>query len=204
MVFPYTRGVPETPERPPDLVVTERLRLERLRSSHAPALFATVTRTWATLHPWLPWAMQPPTFEGQQEFVKTAERTWEDGSDCPYAIVLGAELVGMTGLHRRQGPETLEIGYWLDAAQTGQGLVTEATQALTDVALGGGAQPGLTGIDEIVIHCDVDNVASAGVPRRLGFTLVGLREVPPVAPLETGRQQIWRMRRQDWPTARQR
>jgi RimJ/RimL family protein N-acetyltransferase len=75
---------------------------------------------------------------------------------------------------------------------------------LTDVALGGGAQPGLTGIEEIVIHCDVDNVASAGVPRRLGFTLVGLREVPPVAPLETGRQQIWRMRRQDWPTARQR
>lgn len=203
MVAAYTGEVPETPARPPDLVETARLRLERLRLAHAPALFATVMRTWPTLHPWLPWAKEPPTLEGQQEFVRTAERTWEDGSDCPYAIVLGDALVGMTGLHRRQGPETLEIGYWLDSAQTGLGLVTEATQALTDVALGGGAQPGLAGIEDIVIHCDVDNVASAGVPRRLGFSFTGIREMPAMAPLETGRQQIWRMRREDWPTARQ-
>lgn len=195
--------MPETRQRPPDLVETARLRLERLRCTHAPALFATVTRTWDTLHPWMPWALQPPTLDGQQEFTRSCEPTWEDGSDRPYAMVLEGELVGMIGLHRRGGPETLEIGYWLEVARTGQGLVTEASRALTDVVLGGPAQPGLVGVDEVVIHCDVDNVASAGVPRRLGYTLTGIRETPATAPSETGRQQIWRMRRQDWPTARQ-
>jgi RimJ/RimL family protein N-acetyltransferase len=196
--------VAETPARPPDVVQTPRLRLERLRLSDAPALFATVTRTWDTLHPWMPWALERPTLEGQRAFVESAERTWEDGSDCPYAMLLSGELVGVIGLHRRQGPETLEIGYWLEQARTGQGLVTEAARALTDVALGGAEQTGLAGIEEVVIHCDEDNAASAGVPRRLGFALAGMREAPAVAPRETGRQQIWRMRRTDWPAARQR
>lgn len=163
-----------------------------------------MVRTWETLHPWMPWALEPPTLEGQREFAGSAERTWEDGSDCPYAILLGEQLVGVIGLHRRAGPETLEIGYWLEQAQTGRGLVTEAAGALTDVALGGGAHPGLAGIEQVVIHCDQDNAPSAGVPRRLAFVLVGMREAPAVAPRETGHQQIWRMRRRDWPAARQR
>ena len=190
------------PTRPPELIETARLRLERLRSTHAPALFATVSRTWSTLHPWLPWAAQLPTLAGQEEFTRSSERTWEDGSDRPYAMVLGDELVGVIGLHRRGGPHTLEIGYWLEAARTGHGLMTEATRALTDVALGGGGRPGLTDVDEVIIHCDVDNVASAGVPRRLGYALTGIREMPASAPRETGRQQIWRMDRQDWPGVR--
>ena len=180
------------------------MRLARLRPAHAPALFATVTRTWETLHSWMPWALERPTLEGQREFAESAEATWRDGSDCPYVMLLSGELVGVIGLHRRQGPETLEIGYWLEQARTGQGLVTEAARALTDVALGGGGHPGMERIESVVIHCDQDNTASAGVPRRLGFALAGMRAAPAVAPRETGRQQIWRMRRQDWPTARQR
>lgn len=196
--------MPNTPERPPELVLTDRLHLERLRLAHAPALFATVARTWETLHPWMPWAFEPPTLEGQREFAGSAERSWEDGSEFLYAIVLGDQLVGVIGLHRRAGPESLEIGYWLEEEQTGQGLMTEAARALTDVALGGGAHFGMNGIEEVVIHCDRDNRASAGVPRRLAYVLAGLREAPAVAPRETGHQQIWRMRRQDWPTRRDR
>ena len=64
------------------------------------------------------------------------------------------------------------------------------------------ALDGMPGVDEVIIHCDQDNSASAGVPRRLGYELVGMRDAPALAPRETGRQQIWRMRRQDWPSAR--
>jgi RimJ/RimL family protein N-acetyltransferase len=200
-VTAYTGRVPDIEQRPPDVVETARLRLERLRLRHAPELFAAVARTWETLHPWMPWALERPTLEGQQGFAESAERTWADGSDCPYVMLRDGQLVGVIGLHRRAGPETLEIGYWLDAAQTGQGLMTEATRALTEVALGAGAGPGMPGIDEVIIHCDQDNSASAGVPRRLGYELVGMRDAPALAPRETGRQQIWRMRRQDWPSA---
>ena len=66
----YIGRVPESSQQPPDLVETPRLRLQRLRTTHAAALFATVSRTWATLHPWMPWALEPPTPEGQQDFAR--------------------------------------------------------------------------------------------------------------------------------------
>jgi RimJ/RimL family protein N-acetyltransferase len=59
----------------------------------------------------------------------------------------------------------IEIGYWVRADACGRGLATEATQAVIALALG------LPDIDRLTIHCDERNVASAAIPRRLGFRL---------------------------------
>ncbi|WP_019229166.1 GNAT family N-acetyltransferase, partial [Sedimentibacter sp. B4] len=66
-------------------------------------------------------------------------------------------------LHRRVGPDGLEIGYWLDAAHTGVGLATEAVGGLTAVALA------LPEVERVEIHTDEGNARSAAVPRRLGY-----------------------------------
>jgi RimJ/RimL family protein N-acetyltransferase len=60
--------------------------------------------------------------------------------------------------------DRVEIGYWLDAAVTGHGFATEAAVALVAVA---DAMPGLARVE---IRCDVNNVASAAIPQRLGFS----------------------------------
>jgi RimJ/RimL family protein N-acetyltransferase len=56
-------------------------------------------------------------------------------------------------------------------------------------------------IEEVHIHCDEANVASAAVPHRLGFRLARVVDDEVTAPAEVGRRMEWVMGRQDW-TAR--
>ena len=93
-----------------------------------------------------------------------------------YGLFLDGEVVGGTGLHGRIGPGGFEIGYWVTAERTRQGIATEAARALTAVAAD---RPG---IDRVEIHHDQDNVASAGIPRALGYEMVEHRAVEPTAP----------------------
>jgi RimJ/RimL family protein N-acetyltransferase len=98
------------------------------------------------------------------------------------------EVLGGVGLYRRIGPGGLEIGYWVRSDQVGQGLATEAAQAMTDVGFM------LTGIERMEIHCDPLNRPSIAVPKKLGYelaeTLVDHAVGPTGAPRDT---MIWRL-----------
>lgn len=59
-----------------------------------------------------------------------------------------------------------ELGYWLRADATGQGLVVEGARAALAVAAG------LNRFGHVEIRCDLRNAPSVAVARRLGFTLV--------------------------------
>jgi RimJ/RimL family protein N-acetyltransferase len=72
--------------------------------------------------------------------------------------------LGSTGLHTRRGPQAREIGYWIHVDHVGQGYATEASAALTKVAFK------IDGMDRVEIHCDPANLASAAVPKKLGYT----------------------------------
>ena len=85
----------------------------------------------------------------------------------------------------RIGPDGLEIGYWLDGAHTGRGLVTEAADLLTAAGLG------LDGIERVEIHCDQANVRSAAVPARLGYRLDRIEPDEVRTPAESGHSMIW-------------
>ena len=74
---------------------------------------------------------------------------------------------GVAELMTRLGPEQLEIGYWIHRDFTNQGLVTEATAALIKVAVE------IMRVHRLEVHCDPRNVASAAIPRKLGFTHEG-------------------------------
>jgi RimJ/RimL family protein N-acetyltransferase len=137
------------------------------------------------LRPWMAWADQ-----GRADlvtFLRTAVEKWDAAEEFSYLFVSadGGRVLGAGGLHRRAGPEALEIGYWLRAGETGRGVITAAAGALTEAALT------LDGIERVEIHCDEGNVRSAAVPRRLGYTLAEVREKPPVAPAERGREMVW-------------
>lgn len=183
-------------DRLPEQTATERLLLRRLTPADEPAMNAGITASLEHLRPWMPWASHEPlSAVDRLAVVATWEQEWRDGGDLIYGVFLGDDYIGNIGLHRRGTADLLEIGYWVHVDHTGHGYITEASEALTNMAF---EQPG---IDRVEIHNDRANVASGAVPRRLGFTLA--REVAKEidAPGETGVESQWAMTREEW-TAR--
>jgi RimJ/RimL family protein N-acetyltransferase len=107
----------------------------------------------------------------------------------PEDVLALSDAVAESSEHLR--PWMAWIG-WVHPHFTRRGLATTAVRLLTDTALT------LPGITHVEIHHDKANVASAGVPRRLGFWL--LAEVPDEieAPAEFGVECQWRMDQQRW------
>ena len=70
------------------------------------------------------------------------------------AAVGGRRVVGGSGLHRRIGPDGLEIGSWVRRDFVRRGIASSAAAWLTDLAF---ARPD---IDRVEIHRDRANVAS--------------------------------------------
>jgi len=132
----------------------------------APNLKAAIDSSLEHLRRWMPWALDEPSELGQLTDRLTAFRAaFLSGDDFVYGIFDPAEteVLGGSGLHPRIGPGGLEIGYWIRADLLQRGLATEAARALT---LAGLAIPG---VGRIEIRCDPQNVASAAIPRRLGY-----------------------------------
>jgi RimJ/RimL family protein N-acetyltransferase len=75
-------------------------------------------------------------------------------------------------------------------------LATEVARQLCERAF---ADPA---IDRVEVHHDRANVASAGVPRKLGFELVGDTPRAPQAPGEEGVERVWRVSRAGWTARR--
>ena len=177
----------------PERIVTRRLVLRRWRREDAPLLKRAIDENLDHLRAWMPWAMdEPSSLEVIEERLARFASGFDSADDWTVGIFSPAEdtVLGGAGLHRRAGPDTLEIGYWIDANHTRRGYATEAAQALMRAGFA------LPEIERIEIHCDPRNVASAGVPRKLGFRHVATLEnnttTPTGAPRDT---MVWEMTR---------
>ncbi len=174
----------------PAEVVDGELVLRWWRVDDVEAMADAVTASIEHLRPWMPWiAFEPQSLEDRRGVIEGWEADRRAGGDVVYGLWIGGALVGGIGLHRRIGPDALEIGYWVHVDHVGRGLAGRAARVLTDLALA------VPGIDRVEIHHDPANVRSGRVPEKLGFTRVGEIEVEATAPGETGRRVVWRMER---------
>ena len=114
----------------------------------------------------MPWAMLEPIGLNQRiEYMRRARASFDNDKDYVFGVFDRAErrVLGGCGLHKRSTPNSLEIGYWIRADSLRQGLCTELSAVLTHVALQ------RCGVERVDIHCDPDNLASRGVPAKLGY-----------------------------------
>lgn len=142
--------------------------LRAWRVDDAPALAMTLAANDAHLRAWTPWVVDGRV-PGQSLEERLAQHAddFAAGRAWVYGIYAGdgTEVLGGCGLYARVGPAALEIGYWLSAESTGQGLATESASALTALAFSNPA------IERVEIHCDPRNAASVRIPQRLGYRL---------------------------------
>jgi RimJ/RimL family protein N-acetyltransferase len=173
---------------PPYRIATERLVVRCWDPRDAPLLKEALDASLDHLRPWMPWAQHEPQPLGQKvELLRRFRGQFDLGEEFVYGIFDADEstVVGGTGLHRRVGEDAFEIGYWIRAGRTREGMATEATAALTRVAFE------VCGVDRVEIRIDPANAASSGIPRKLGYREEAtLRRRLPSAADESDRRDV--------------
>lgn len=149
---------------------TPRLLIRPPVAGEGPLLNKAIVDSFPELHRWMLWCEKRPTVEESEESIRRAMAEWILREDLRLTIHERTtnRVVGSTGLHRVAWDiPSFEIGYWANTADVGKGYVTEATHALTLFAFR------QFKARRVEIRCNAENVRSAAVPKRLGFTLEG-------------------------------
>jgi ribosomal-protein-serine acetyltransferase len=168
--------------------------LRRWLVADAEAQRQAVAESAEHLRPWMAWmAAEPLALENRQAMLARWERDWEAGGDALLGVFVDGTVAGSCGLHRRRGPGTLEIGYWIHASFLRWGLGTKVAAMLTEAAF---ALPEVAATE---IHHDKANTVSARIPRRLGYRFVGESPDLVEAPGEVGVDCAWRLLRSELP-----
>jgi RimJ/RimL family protein N-acetyltransferase len=149
---------------------TERLIIRAMVPDDAPALFASIDESRATLRPWLPWVDSTRTVDDSRVTIAGFVARWSTREDLVYGIFDAAtgRHIGGTGLHRIDWQlRAFEIGYWLSSAAVGHGYMLETVRELTRMAF--------EELDarRVEIRLDPTNLRSGAIPRRLGFVHEG-------------------------------
>jgi len=177
----------------PDWIEGDGVLLRRWRVEDAEALGRAVTESREHLRPWMHFiAHEPMALSERRAMLRTWELEWLAGGDVLLGIFVGEEVAGGCGLHRRLGPCALEMGYWVHPSFVRQGLGTAVARLLTDAAFS------VPGISHVEIHTAKANLASAAIPRRLGYEYLGETEGERTAPPELGVDCGWRVDRAQW------
>jgi RimJ/RimL family protein N-acetyltransferase len=150
----------------PYRIETERLVVRCWEPSDAQLLKDALDSSLEHLRPFMDWAHdEPQPVEAKADLLRAFRAVFDTGGSFIMGIFDRTEeqVLGSSGLHARVGPGGLEIGYWVRASATRQGIATETSAALTRVAFE------VCEADRVEIRIEPRNTASFGVPRKLGF-----------------------------------
>ena len=151
----------------PDFVLHGGYALRELGDRDADELHAVIERNRARLALWISWASDQ-TLDDTRAFIARARAMEHDDTGLSRAILAAGRLAGVVGVTVDAANDSAAIGYWIDAASEGKGVVTAAVGALVD---DGFQRWRLTRVE---IRADVENRASCAVAERLGFQLEGV------------------------------
>lgn len=150
-------------------IVAPGLEIQQIEERDAAPLYTLVERNRAYLDPWLPWVRNTGTPDDVLEFIRQVTPRCDSGDELHATIWKDGQIVGSIGHHPVDwAARSSAIGYWLDAAQQGQGIITRCCHTLLDYLF-----------DELHLHrveirCAIGNIRSCLVPKRLGFIREGV------------------------------
>ena len=127
---------------------------------------ASWLRRWEATSP-SPEADAPPTYAAMVRRLRAEAR---DGRTMPFVVTYGGDLVGQltVGGITRGSLRSAYIGYWVDEAVAGRGIMPTAVAMATDYCFA-------LGLHRVEINIRPENTASRRVVEKLGFRPEGLR-----------------------------
>src|SRR5579884_370510 len=143
--------------------------VDPVRVEDVAELYATIDRNRQHLREWLPWVTAEYDIEQARRFVADRVVEHEQRTAMMCVVRYRGEIAGAIGLHTIDAlNRATSIGYWLDAAQCGRGIMTRACRAVVTCAFRD------YGLHRVEIRCATGNYRSCAIPRRLGFTEEGV------------------------------
>lgn len=155
----------------PHRFTTDRLLIRMPEPGDGKVVFESIQESINELREWLPFARYEQTEQGIEENIREAHLKFLKREDLRLLIFNKTTnvFVGSSGLHNPNWTiPKFEIGYWIHTRFSGQGLMTEAVQGITDFAIRE------LKARRIEIRCDSLNFKSKAIPERLGYTLEGI------------------------------
>jgi RimJ/RimL family protein N-acetyltransferase len=158
-----------TPPDVPQKIETDRLLIRCPQSGDGVAFYEAITESRKHLAPWLSWAdladFSPKRAEAS--ILRNRER-FLNGEYLEMLIFLkkGGKLIGGSGLHDPVwNVPKFKIGYWQHIDYGGQGYMTEAVNAIVEMAFG------QLGAKRLHLECFPHNKRSIALAKRCGFQL---------------------------------
>jgi ribosomal-protein-serine acetyltransferase len=152
-------------------ILTPRLIIRPPQAGDGPAYNAAINASRDHLRRFLPWVDHAHhSLEDSENFARLNYAKYLSRTD----IILGIfdrqtqALYGGSGMHRLDwAVRKFEIGYWVRKDAVGQGIISEAVNAITRYAFQ------QLQARRVEIRCETENVRSRAVAERLGYDLDG-------------------------------
>jgi ribosomal-protein-serine acetyltransferase len=175
------------------LEVAPGLEQRQFARRDAAAVFPRPDRNRSKLWQCLPRVDRTHSADELRDYIAARLAQFEAHQGPNAAICLNGEIVGAIGCHPIDWANRhSSIGYWLDAAVQGKGVMTRCCAALIGYLFEE------LGIHRITIQCGTGNQRSCAIPERLGFTREGLLREAEWVNDHWIDLVVWGMLSQDW------
>jgi ribosomal-protein-serine acetyltransferase len=143
--------------------VNEEMQLRLLEERHVEEYFALVERNQEHLYEWVAVESYDGSRETLRAYVMQRLLQFINGEGYHLGIWYQDALIGILDYRLNGRSCNVELGYWLDAAMEGKGIVTQACRTMVQHAFEEHQ------VHKVVISCATDNTRSRAVAERLGF-----------------------------------
>ncbi|MGN6742601.1 MAG: GNAT family N-acetyltransferase [Amnibacterium sp.] len=134
----------------------------------AGAMHRLTAANLARLRHWEDWAFAELHEDATRAYTRIQLAAFGEGRSLPLAILQDGAYVGSLGARIDLQRETAELGYWIDEAFEGRGLVTRGVRAVVAHLAAD------RDIHRFEIRTAVHNTRSRAVAERAGFRLEGV------------------------------
>lgn len=149
--------------------IDSRLALRELRAEDSLELFLLTNLNRAHLRKWLPWLDAVTSEANTRSFIDSTIAQRKAGLGPTFAILDAGAIAGVVGFHPLRSPHGVgEIGYWLDEAHQGRGIMTACCRFVIRYGFD------RLGLNRIEIPAATENRRSRAIPERLGFKFEGI------------------------------